>query len=301
MAKANDKPRVIIKRKKGGHGGHHGGAWKVAYADFVTAMMALFMVLWLLTQADMKLRSQIAQYFRNPGVLPGGSVISQEANAQKSRDPQVVSKDILIVQSRADQGLPESGENKRLAEQKQFEVQAKAIEEAVQQAASQTPELAALKDEVIIEVNDAGLSIQVVDKGRNMLFDLSSAELKPPLIVLLKKMSAILGRLPNHIEIGGHTDSRPYPTQSTKTNWELSFERANNARRILESNGMRAGQITRVLAYADSNPLVPDNPMADENRRLSILAEREIPLPARADGKPGNGVIVLPPDAVPTG
>jgi chemotaxis protein MotB len=301
MSKANDKPRVIIKRKKGGHGGHHGGAWKVAYADFVTAMMALFMVLWLLTQADMKLRSQIAQYFRNPGVLPGGSVISQEANAQKSRDPQVVSKDILIVQSRADQGLPESGEAQRLAEQKQFEVQAKAIEEAVQKAASQAPELAALKDEVIIEVNDAGLSIQVVDKGRNLLFDLSSAELKPPLVVLLKQISAILGRLPNHIEIGGHTDSRPYPTQSTKTNWELSFERANNARRILEANGMRAGQITRVLAYADSNPLIPDNPMADENRRLSILAERETPLPARADGKGGSGVIVLPPDKVPTG
>src|SRR5215469_5022315 len=203
-----DKARpIIIIKKKGGHGAHHGGAWKVAYADFVTAMMALFMVLWLLTQADMKLRSQIAQYFRNPGVLPGGSVINPEANAQKSRDPQVVSKDIVVLQSRSEAG-PERAEAERRAEQKRLEGQARALEEAVQKTASQAPELAALKDQVIIEVNDAGLSIQVVDKGKNLLFDLSSSELKPPLVVLLKQMSAILGRLPNHIEIGGHTDSR---------------------------------------------------------------------------------------------
>jgi len=300
MANANDKPRIVIKKKRGESGGHHGGAWKVAYADFVTAMMALFMVLWLLTQADMKLRSQIAQYFRNPGVLPGGSVINPEANAQKSRDPQVVSKDIVVLQSRSEAG-PERAEAERRAEQKRLEGQARALEEAVQKTASQAPELAALKDQVIIEVNDAGLSIQVVDKGKNLLFDLSSSELKPPLVVLLKQMSGILSRMPNHIEVGGHTDSRPFPAVSSKTNWELSFERANNARRVLEANGMRPGQITRVLAYADSNPLVPENPMADENRRLSILAERETPPPPGAAGKAGRGPIVLPPDRPPTG
>ena len=287
------RTRVIIK-KKGGHGGHHGGAWKVAYADFVTAMMALFIVLWLLTQADLSLRSQIARYFRNQGVMPGGAVLGTEANEYKSRTPGVVTKDIIIVQGKGDQEKVdgESGTgNAQQTEQKRLEAQAHAVEQAVNAAAAENPELAALRDQVIVQVNPQGLQIQVVDKGREMLFDLSSSELKPPLVQLLKRISGVLGELPNSVQVGGHTDSRPYPPGSTKTNWELSFERANNARRVLEANGLRPRQINRVLAYADSEPLVADNPMADENRRLSILAERQ--------GTPPSTPIVMPPDKAP--
>src|SRR5262249_47491235 len=135
MAKSVDKPRVIFRKKRAGHAGHHGGAWKGAYADFVTAMMALFMVLWLLTQADAKVRSQIAQYFRNPGVLPGGSVISAESNGQKARDPQVVSKDIFVLQGRTSGAQPERAAEARDNEQKRLERQAKAIEKAIDDAA----------------------------------------------------------------------------------------------------------------------------------------------------------------------
>ena len=303
----DDKPKVIIKRKKGGHAAHHGGAWKVAYADFVTAMMALFMVLWLLTQADLKVRQQIAQYFRDPGIMPGGSMLDPDNNEAKSREPQVVAKDIIIVQGKAEQellkgaigNLSAEAEQKRAeAEQKNLEGQAKALEEAVNKAAAENPDLAPLRDQVIIQVTDAGLSIQVVDKGRNLLFDLSSAELKPPLVAMLKQMGGILGRLPNNIQIGGHTDSRPFPAASGKTNWELSFERANAARKILEGNGLRPGQIKRVLAFADSQPLIPDKPLADENRRLSVLAERKGPPPA-ATANTAEGAIVLPPDTPP--
>jgi chemotaxis protein MotB len=283
MSADDAKPKVIIKKKKGGHGGAHGGAWKVAYADFVTAMMALFMVLWLLTQADLKLRSQIAQYFRDPGVLSGGAIINPEQNSSKSREPEVVSKDIMVVQG------------KGKSEQELLEGQAEEIEKAIAAAAAESPELAALKDQVIVQVTDKGLSIQVVDKGRNLLFDLSSAELKPALVELLRRIAGVLGQIPNPIQVGGHTDSRPFPTTSTKTNWELSFERANNARRVLGASGLRPGQITRVLAYADSEPLVPDDPFADENRRLSVLAERERPAP---DPCPA-AQIVLPPDQLP--
>src|ERR1700675_5204740 len=98
---------VIIKRKRAAHAAHHGGAWKVAYADFVTAMMALFIVLWLLTQADMRLRQQIAQYFRDPGVLPGGAVLNQEASAAKSREPKVVAQEIIVVQGDGEEKLLE--------------------------------------------------------------------------------------------------------------------------------------------------------------------------------------------------
>jgi chemotaxis protein MotB len=284
MAGDESKPRVIVKKKKGGHGGAHGGAWKVAYADFVTAMMALFMVLWLLTQADLKLRSQIAQYFRDPGVLSGAALVSDTANVAKSREPTVVTKDIIVVQGKAEQEL--------------LEAQAREIEKAIEAAARESPDLAKLKEQVIVQVTDAGLSIQVVDKGKDLLFDLSSAELKPALVALLQRIAGVLGQLPNPIQVGGHTDSRPFPSTSKITNWELSFERANNARRVLQASGLRAGQITRVLAFADSEPLVPDNPYADENRRLSVLAQRDKPAP-EARCPQGDGPVVLPPDELP--
>lgn len=281
----SEEPRPRIIRKKAAHGAHHGGAWKVAYADFVTAMMALFMVLWLLTQADLKLRQNIAQYFRSPGVLAGGAVITPEHNAARSREPKVVSMDVTIVQGDAEEQL--------------LQHQAKEIEKAIERAALEDPLLAELKDQVIVQVTDAGLSIQVVDKGRLMLFELSSAELKPQVVELLKRVGGILGNLPNPVRVGGHTDSRPYPPQTQMTNWELAFRRADNARRILEANGLRPGQVKLVLSFADSEPLVLDDPLADENRRLSILAERRSPPPPRVQPDLEAPPIVLPPDPLP--
>ena len=277
--------RVIIKKKKGGHGAHHGAAWKVAYADFVTAMMALFMVLWLLTQADLKLRSQIAQYFRIAGVMPGGTVLSEE-RGDKSREPKVVANDIIVLQGQG--------------EEEKLEGQAKKIEEAVKEVTQEHPELAALQDQVMVQVTEAGLSIQFVDKGRNMLFDLSSPELKPAVVEVLRKLGTLLGSMPNAIHVGGHTDSRPYPPSVKMTNWELSFRRADNARRLLEANGLRPGQVRSVQAFADRMPLVPENPLADENRRLSVLAERQGPLPAKYKQDAGGETVVLPPDTLPT-
>jgi chemotaxis protein MotB len=253
----DSRPRIIVRKKKGGHGAHHGGAWKVAYADFVTAMMALFMVLWLLTQADMRLRQQIAQYFREQGILPGGSIVNPEANEAKKRDPGVVARDIMIIQGSA--------------EQERLEGEKRALDEALAKAAKDDPDLAALRDQVIIQVTDAGLSIQVVDKGKDLLFDVSSAELKPALLSLLKQLARQLGHLPNPVQLGGHTDSRPFPPEAGITNWELAFNRANNARKVLETNGLRPGQIHRVISYADSEPLVVEKPLADDNRRLTIL------------------------------
>jgi chemotaxis protein MotB len=134
-------------------------------------------------------------------------------------------------------------------------------------------------------VTDQGLSIQIVDKGRDLLFDLTSAKLQPGLIKLLKRLGAQLGRMANHVQIGGHTDSRPFAAGGGITNWELAFARADAARRVLESNGLWSGQAHRVVAYADSEPLVPANPSADENRRLSILVERT----AADAGRPKRG------------
>ncbi|MCW5889566.1 MAG: OmpA family protein [bacterium] len=278
------RPRIVVK-KKGGHGAHHGGAWKVAYADFVTAMMALFMVLWLLTQADLKLRQQIAQYFRNPGVLVGGAMINAEMNESRSREPKVISMDVTVVSGDAEEELLQN----RLRE----------IEEIIEQKATEDPVLGEIKDQVLVQVTEQGLSIQVIDKGRTMLFDVSSAELKPPVVKLLSSIAGMLGSMPNPIWIGGHTDSRPYPSASAMTNWELSFRRADAARRILEANGLRRGQVERVQSYADSEPVIPENPLADENRRLSILAVRTQAPPPTPTAAPGEEPVVLPPDPLP--
>ena len=253
-----DRPRVITRKKRAPYAPQYGGAWKVAYADFVTAMMAIFIVLWLFTQADTKLRHQIAQYFRDPGVLPNGAVKSRET-------PKAMPRQIVVVQ--------DDGEKEFLEGQK------KMIDEALKQAAAQSSELALVRNQVIVQVTDAGLSIEVMDDGRDLLFDLLSARLKPALVELLKRLGAELGRLPNRIQIGGHTDGRPFAPDSGITNWELAFARANAARRVLDASGLWPGQIHRVVGYGDSEPLVPNDPLADQNRRLSILAERRTPSP----------------------
>src|SRR5262249_27892223 len=158
----------------------------------------------------------------------------------KSREPKVVSKDIIIVQGKG--------------EQERLEGEAKEIQEAVAHAAQENPDVARLKDQVMVQVTDQGLVIEVVDKGRNLLFDLSSADLKPGLVALLRDIASVLAKLPNPIHVGGHTDSRPFPAGSRMSNWELSFHRADAARRVLETSGLRPGQIERVVAYADTQP-----------------------------------------------
>jgi chemotaxis protein MotB len=266
---------VIVKRKRARYVGAPGSAWKVAYADFVTAMMALFIVLWLLTQADMKLRQQIARYFRDPEASPAGAVIGPGMIAAKTRQPKIVIQDVVIVRDDGEENL--------------FEAQKKEIEDAIKEASRDDPLLARLRDHVIVQVTDLGLSIEIVDKSRGLLFDVTSASLQPAAVDLLKRLAAQLGRMPNPIQVGGHTE-KPRAASARVTSWELAFARAEAARAILETNGLWSGQVHRVVAYADSEPLVPGNPSADENRRLSILAERTRPRPARRGrGRPSAG------------
>jgi chemotaxis protein MotB len=278
------RPRIVYRKRRGYTSNQRIGVWKLAYADFVTAMMAFFMVMWLLTQADLKLRSQIAMYFRTPGILPGGAAINEDLNAARSRSPKVVSNDLVVLQG--------EGEDQVLVGR------AREIQHEVKRAAEEQPELATVADQVRIQVGPEGLAIEVVDEARTLLFDVSSAELKPPVVALLQRIAPVLAKLPNTLQVAGHTDGRPFPPGSPMTNWELSFHRADNARRVLESAGLRPGQVDRVLSFADSRPLVPENPLADENRRLSILAVRRFPAPPPIDAG-GPVTDELPVPAVP--
>lgn len=235
------KPRRRVKKVKG-HGGHHGGAWKVAYADFVTAMMALFLVLWLVSQADVKLKEAIANYFKSPGVFSSmkGGILSRSKNMSKEPNPQD-NEDALMSAA--------------MLLRRKFQ---------------KSPEFDSVKDQVKIEVTDEGLRIQVIDKAEQVSFASGSADLTDSAKAILDEIARGICDLPNPIYLGGHTDRRVFPNGSTYTNWELSADRANAARRYLERSCVKPDQIRRVVGYADTDLLYPSDPFAPGNRRISI-------------------------------
>ncbi len=240
-------PRRRIK-KVVAHGGHHGGSWKVAYADFVTAMMALFLVLWLLSQADQKLKQSVANYFRSSGVF------SQQAGGIMT-GPKKVSQD------------PSS---ESTIEQNMFSD----IANRLKGQFGSRSEFKGDKDRVKIQVTDEGLQIQIIDRADRVTFESGSAELNPTARQVLLEVAKEVSKLPNPITIGGHTDKHLFPAGSTYSNWELSADRANAARRALESGGVKPEQVRRVVGYADTELLYPNHPFAPANRRISILVLR---------------------------
>lgn len=248
MKEPEKKPRRRIKKVKG-HGGHHGGAWKVAYADFVTAMMALFLVLWLVSQADTKLKAAIANYFRSPGVFDTtqGGILD---------GPKRVSKEPT--------GLTSKDEEQAL-------YGAAAL---LKQKFSTRPEFTKYKDQIKIEVTEQGLRIQIVDKAERVSFSSGNADLTPDARAILAEIAQVICSLPNPLLVGGHTDRRLFPPGSAYTNWELSADRANAARRELQANCVPPEQIRRIVGYADTELLVPDDPYATANRRISITVLR---------------------------
>jgi chemotaxis protein MotB len=241
---------VIIKKKGKGHGGAHGGAWKVAYADFVTAMMALFIVLWLLAQTDKELQKEISEYFRTgvfsgaPSILEGGSGL--------------LDKGFVDVQGN------EVEEN--------VQSNADAIKAVIKASIAQDPALKGMQDAVQVTVTSDGLLITFTDSSEDLLFDLSSSSLKKPLIKVLEGIAPLLTKTGYRLRIQGHTDARPFPTGSVRSNWSLSFERADQARRVLELKGFPDERLVGVFAHGASAPLDPGDPKAAANRRLSILA-----------------------------
>lgn len=254
------KPRRRVKKVRG-HGGHHGGAWKVAYADFVTAMMALFLVLWLVSQADVELKQQIASYFRNPGVFDAtaGGILSQAKKVSKEPTTQT-SKD---------------------NEQALF-----SVAETLQKQFGTRPEFSRYKDRVKIDVTDEGLRIQMIDEADKVSFQSGSADLGEDAKAVLAEIAGGICTLPNKINIGGHTDSRVFPSNNGYTNWELSADRANAARRTLEANCVKPEQIRRIVGFADTELLVPNDPYSPSNRRISITVLRLAPAePEAEDGK----------------
>lgn len=250
----SEKKEVVIirKNKKGGHEGGHGGAWKVAYADFVTAMMALFIVLWIVGQND-KMKSSVAQYFKDPGAFHTTSK----------------NKSGILPDSQTINPLKVGKEQDEAHVDEILKLKTEGAE--LTKAIKNTPTLERLKDKVEITVTKDGLRIDLVEDSDGLFFDIGSATLKPAAINLLKVIAGRIGKMPNSIALEGHTDSRPYSRLGGYSNWELSSDRANAARRILEQNGLREGQCVAVNGFADRRLKTPDKPLDFSNRRTSIL------------------------------
>jgi len=259
---------IIVKRvKKGGHGGHHGGSWKVAYADFVTAMMALFLLLWLLETTPKEDLKEMEGYFQSPAMIQAsGGASSAVIDMGGGMDaPKGEGGTILKTESKDDSASTDDVE-----EQKRYR-ELDELMKKLKENILNHPTLHSFKDQIYLDITDEGLRIQIVDNKNRPMFDSGKARLKSYAQVILREIGKVISDVPYAISITGHTDSQPFAGKKNYSNWELSSDRANSARRELVGNVMDEEKISRVVGLADSEPFLPDQPDAPVNRRISIV------------------------------
>jgi len=290
-----EKRELIVKKVMLPGGAPHGGAWKVAYADFVTAMMAFFLLLWLLNATTDEQKQGISNFFEpigelrgssgSGGVFGGISASDPGPTPEPSRNPELtvtpektlgdkdVNKDIEVEALKED--LPNVTEETIKNETRQF----MAAEAAVQQALTEVPELRDLHESIKIDVTDEGLRIQLIDQKGVPMFKPGGAELNDVTRKLLLLIASVIERLPNKVTLSGHTDSTPLHTPDGRTNWDLSLDRANAGRRALQEFGVPRDRFLKVVGMADRELLKPDDPTSPSNRRLVIMLLRATDLP----------------------
>jgi chemotaxis protein MotB len=257
---AEKRPIIVIK-KKVSHGGHHGGAWKVAYADFVTAMMALFIVLWLMN-ASAKIQKAVGGYFKDPTATAKKVGTNQDGSGENF----TVTKDNMDV-----------------------------LKEQLQKVIRENNDLSKLKDQIEMTVTSEGLRVELLESEKGTFFDTGSTQPTSKGKELLELLAKELGQLPNKISLEGHTDSRPFAGKGSYSNWELSSDRANAARRIIQENGIRSDQVSQVRGYSDQRLRKPADPEDAANRRISMIVQYLVKTPvddekepAGEPGKPGE-------------
>lgn len=266
----NNQP-IIVKRVKRFGGGHHGGAWKIAFADFATAMMAFFLVLWLMSSATPEQLIAIAGYFKDPvGFSESGSpyVIDLGGSPEMSPD-RTLNPEIKSVP--APDKVPIEADN---AEAKDEQVEQERLEmllQELQNKVEQNPDLQKFKEQIHFEITQDGLRIQITDAENRPMFDLGSARLKPYFEDILLAMADTIKSVPNKISISGHTDAKQYAGSGDYGNWELSSNRANAARRALLAGRYPEAQVARVVGYASSVPYDQEHPDNPINRRIDIV------------------------------
>jgi chemotaxis protein MotB len=276
---------IIIKRIKKVSGGAHGGAWKVAYADFVTAMMAFFLLLWLLGSTSEEQKEGLSEYFTPTtastqttsgagDILDGMSINEGGQSASTVTTPmpeQVTVEKEVEIEADSDESSLENAIANR--EQDAFEDMASQLNLSIQDNA----ELSELSDQVLIDVTEDGMRIQIVDQDNRAMFRNETAELYSYAQRMITHIGEKIRVLPNRVSISGHTGSAPFRAGSNYTNWELSSDRANSARRVLRASGVSVDRFAEISGKASTEPLLPDRPDRPENRRITILIIREAP------------------------
>jgi chemotaxis protein MotB len=253
----SDAPVIRVVKKKHVYAVHHGGSWKVAYADFVTAMMAFFLVMWIISMND-QMRDEIQSYFNNPGAAAQSKAgISKLASG--GLNP--VATGMYGVGAKSWRELALEAQRDRLDQ----------VGSKLQKEIARQPDLTHLGKHMEIKVTSSGLDIELIEAQESLFFRSGSAELPSATVKLLTVVAREVGRLPNPIAIEGHTDSVQYQPRADYSNWELSADRANAARRAMEANGVRHHQVVEVRGYADSKLRDPKHPTNPINRRVSIL------------------------------
>jgi chemotaxis protein MotB len=247
-------PPIIIIKKKGGHGGHHGGAWKVAYADFVTAMMALFIVLWLMNSSK-PIQVAISGYFKDPS---GTGKETGSSLAGTGEKVQPVKQDMAK------------------------------LKEELQKSIQSINDLAKLKNNIEMTVSAEGLRIELLESEKGTFFDSGSSTLNKSGQEIAALLASELGKAPNRLSIEGHTDAKPFSGKSSYGNWELSTDRANAARRLMQQSGLRGDQVSQVMGFADQRLRSAKDPLDPSNRRISIIVQNVGNNTAEADSETTN-------------
>jgi chemotaxis protein MotB len=327
------RPIVIVRRKASGGGGHHGGAWKVAYADFVTAMMAFFLVMWLVTAVSKDQRAAIFDYFKNPSMEPGKSVkpapgmagpggastspinmrggldAPRVLNVRPGIGAPVAPQKASAADGQAEEDLAKARAAVAAAERRQLESLMEELKKAIEESQALQP----FKDQLLLDITPEGLRVQIVDKQNRPMFDIGSARLKDYTVAILGELPKYLNRVSNRLSITGHTDATPYPGGSGRSNWDLSADRANAARRALEAAGLADDKTARIVGLSSSVLFNKEDPRDPINRRISIIvmtrqaeadAAKTEGLPeAGADGAEqaghGSPMVIAPPISGP--
>jgi chemotaxis protein MotB len=243
----SENQQIIVVKKRPTHADHHGGAWKVAYADFVTAMMALFIVLWLMNGSK-PVKEAVSGYFRDP------RGVSNAKGTDKNSSGDIATQKV----------------------QKMLQLKTELL-----RSIHRLDPLDKLKNQIEITLTQEGLRIELMESAKGTFFEMGSAKPTPALREILQVLSPELGKLPNSVSIEGHTDSRPYVLKGTYDNWDLSSDRANEARRLMQTKGLRPNQISQVRGFADRRPRLPQKPEDPSNRRISVIVQYQV-----SDGAP---------------
>jgi chemotaxis protein MotB len=271
---ADQQPIIIKKIKKGGHE-HHGGAWKLAYADFVTAMMAFFLLMWLLGTTTETEKKGISEYFQDPfasSTEDRGADVGDRTSIIQGGGSDITSQD----QGQVDKGKTEVEVSPEDIEKKAEEIEKEKLEglkEKIQDKLDSTPELNEFKDQIKLEITSEGLRILIVDAQNKPMYKLASAETEPQIKLILRALAPVINELPNKVSLNGHTDARPFPPNQKKyTNWELSSDRANAARYELNQGGLAEEKVLRVIGLSSSVPYsTSTEPLDPINRRISVI------------------------------